>query len=122
MERSPRRDKTKRLKIKVAKHNCKGSNDLFIMLFHIVKNFNVSFVCVQDPLLYNREPLRAPGYECIFQKKSKVWVCTYVSVRVLLEVSFVIFRCVDDNLFLPVFAKERRLLRQFPVSEHRERI
>ena len=112
MEGSPEKSGTKRVKIKIAQHNCRGSNDVFITLFHIVKNFDISFVCVQDPPLYNGEPLRAPGYECVFQKTRKVRACTYVSLRVLLEVSFVIFPCVEDVLFLRVFAKEGRLLGQ----------
>lgn len=112
MEGSPERDDMKRVKIKVAQYNCRGSNHVFITLFPIVKNFDISFVSVQDPRLYYSEHLRAPHYECVFQKRRKVKVCTYVSLTVLLEVSFIIFPCVEDVLCLRVFADKGRLLGQ----------
>jgi len=61
----------KGVKIKIAQHNCRGSNNVFIMLFHIIKEFEISFVCVQDRPLYCGDLLRAPGYECIFQKTGR---------------------------------------------------
>jgi len=106
MEGSQDANRMKRVRIKVAQHNCRGSNDVFISLFHIVKNFDISFVCVQDPPLCNGDPLRAPGYECVFQKVGKIRVCTYVSLRVLLEISFVLVPTVDDVLYIRVFARE----------------
>ena len=99
-------------RINVAQHNCRGSNDVFLSLFHIVRNFKVSFVCVQDPPLYNGEPLRAPGYECLFLKSVKVRVCTYVSLRILADISFVVVPREDDVLYLRVFAKEGKLVGQ----------
>jgi len=112
MEGSPKRAETKRVRLKVAQHNCRGSNDAFITLFHIVKNFDISFVCVQDPPRYNGDPLRAPRYECIFQKTEKVRVCTYICLRVLLEISFVIFACIENVLYLRIFTKEEKLVGQ----------
>ena len=66
MEGNPERNETKG--VKVTQYNYRGSNDVFITLFHIVKNFDISFVCVQDSLLYNGKPLRAPGNECTFER------------------------------------------------------
>ena len=71
----------------------------------MVRNFKVSFVCVQDPPLYNGEPLRAPGYECLFLKSVKVRVCTYVSLRILADILFVVVLREDDVLYLRVFVK-----------------
>jgi len=110
MAGSPRREETKRVRLKVAQHNCKGSNNAFIILFHIVKKFDIFFVCVQDPPLYKGDPLRAPGYECIFQKTEKVQVSTYISLRVLWKISFVIFPCIEDVLYWRIFTKEGKLV------------
>jgi len=112
MQGSPRREETKRLRLKVAQHNCRGSNDAFITLFHVVKNHDISFVCVQDPPLYKGDPLKAQGYECIFQKTEKVRVCTYISLRVVREISCVILPCIDDVLYLRIFAKEGKRVGQ----------
>jgi len=47
-----------------------------------------------------------------FSEDRKVRVCTYVSLRVVLEVSFVIFPTIEDVLYLRVFAKNGRLVGQ----------
>jgi len=78
MEGRPNTEITKGVKIKIAQHNCRGSNDVFITLFHIIKGFDISFVYVQDLPLYRGDPLRATEYECILQKTAEVRVCTYV--------------------------------------------
>ena len=75
-----------------------------------MKGFDISFVCVQDPPLYNGQPLRAPGYECISLTTTKVRMCTYVSLRVLLDISFVVVPRDQDILYLRIFAKEGFLL------------
>jgi len=54
---------------------------VFLTLFSLIRNRNVSFVCLQDPPLFQGDPLRAPGYQCfssnvIGQKKR---VATYVN-------------------------------------------
>jgi len=95
----------RRQRIKIAQHNCRVSNSVFIMLFHSVKGFDVSFICVQDPPLFNGQALRAPGYECISLNTDKVLVCTYVSLRVLLDISFVVVPRDQDILYLRIFAK-----------------
>jgi len=93
-----------------AQHNCRGSNDVFISLFHIVKGYGISFVCVQDPPLYAGAPLRAPGYECIFRSGPKVRVVIYISLRVMVGISFVLVPTEEDVLYLRIFAKEGRLV------------
>jgi len=98
-----------------AQHNCRESNDLFISLFHIVKGYNVFFVCVQDLPLYRGNPPRAPGYECIFQNGPKVRVVIYHSLRVLVGISFVLVPTVEDVLYLRIFAKEGRLVGNSPL-------
>jgi len=75
-----------------------------------MKGFDVSFICVQDPPLFNGQPLRAPGYECISLNADKVRVCTYVSLKVLLDISFVVVPRDQDILYLRIFAKEGSLL------------
>jgi len=75
-----------------------------------MKGFDISFECVQGPPLYNGQPRRAPGYECILLVTSKVGVCTYVSLRVLLDISFVVVPREQDILYLRVFVKEGFLL------------
>jgi len=54
---------------------------VFLTLFSLIRNTNVSFVCLQDPPLFQGDPLRALGYQCfssniISQKKR---VATYVT-------------------------------------------
>ena len=75
-----------------------------------MKGFDGSFICVQDPPLFNGQPLRAPGYECISLNADKVRVCTYVSLKVLLDISFVVVPRDQDILYLRIFAKEGSLL------------
>jgi len=72
----------RRRRIKIAQHNCRGSNSVFISLFHIMKRVDISFVCVQDPPLYNGQPLRALGYECISSttyQSASVHLCFFES-------------------------------------------
>ena len=99
------REATRGMRLNFVQHNCRGSNDVFLTLFHVVKGFNVSFICVQDPPLYAGCPLRAPGYECIFRNDPKVRVATNVSLRVLVGVSFVVIPTSEDVLYLRVFGK-----------------
>jgi len=75
-----------------------------------MKGFDVFFICVQDPRLFNGQPLRGPGYECISLNAEKVQVCTYVSLKVLLDISFVVVPRDQDILYLRIFAKEGGLL------------
>jgi len=75
-----------------------------------MNGFDISFVCVQDPPLFNGQPLRAPGYECISLNANKVPVCTYVSLKVLLDICFVVVPSNQDILYLRIFAKEGCLL------------
>jgi len=72
--------------------------------------FDISFVCVQDPRLFNGQPLRAPGYECISLNANKVRVCTYVSLKLLLDISFVVVSSNQDILYLRIFVEEGSLL------------
>jgi len=64
--------------------------------------FDISFVCVQDPPLFNGQPLRAPSYECISLNANKVRVCTYVSLKLLLDISFVVVSTNQDILYLRI--------------------
>jgi len=75
-----------------------------------MKGFDVSIICVQDPQLFNGQPLRAPGYECISLNADDVRIRTYVSLRVLLDISFVVVSRDQDILYLRIFAKEGSLL------------
>ena len=36
---------------------------MFLTLFSLIMNRNLSFVCLQDPLLFQGDLLRAPGYQ-----------------------------------------------------------
>jgi len=67
-------------------------------------------MCVQDLLLFNGQPLRASGYECISLNAEKVRVCTYVSLKVLLDISFVVVPRDQDILYFRIFVKEGSLL------------
>jgi len=65
----------------IIQHNCRGSNLVFLTLFSLIRTRNISFVCLQDPPLYQEELLRAPCYlgfssNVIGQKKR---VATYVN-------------------------------------------
>ena len=60
--------------------------------------------------MYNGQPLRAPGYKCISFITSKVRVCTYVTFRVLLDISFVVVPKDQDIQYKRVFAKKAFLL------------
>jgi len=66
----------------IVQHNCRGSNSLFLTLFSLIRNRNVSFLCLQDPPLFQGSPLRAPGFQCyvvnIFGFKKRV--ATYVNL------------------------------------------
>lgn len=62
--------------------------------------------------MYNGDPLRAPGYECIVKKNGKLRVCTYISLKVLSVISFVICQREDDVLNLKIFPKEGKLVGQ----------
>ena len=100
----------RRWRIKIAQNNCRRSNTVFISLYHILKGFDVSFICVQDPPLFNGQPLRAPSYECISLNADKVRVCTYVSLRVSVDISFDVVPRDQDILSLRISAKEGSLL------------
>jgi len=65
----------------VLQHNCWVRNLVFLTLFSLIRNRNVSFVCLQDPLLFQGDPLRAPGYQCFSSHVSgqKKRVATYVN-------------------------------------------
>jgi len=66
---------------------------------------------VQDPPLYNGQPLRAPGYKCISFITSKLRVCTYITFRVLLDISFVVVPKEQEIQYKRIFAKKAFLLR-----------
>ena len=57
-------DHTPLQNLTVLQHICQGSNLVFLTLFSLIRNRNVSFVCLQDPPLFQGDPLRAPGYQC----------------------------------------------------------
>jgi len=75
-----------------------------------MKGFDVSSICVQDPPLFDGQPFRAPDYECISFNADKVRVWTYVSLRVLVDISFGVVPRDHNILYLRISAKEGSLL------------
>jgi len=77
----------------IVQHNCRGSNLVFLTLFSLIRNRNVSFVCLQDPSLFQGSPLRAPGFQCyvsnIFGFKKRV--ATYVNLSLTKDFNLFMF-------------------------------
>jgi len=55
-------------------------------------------------------PPRATGYECMFENGPKVRVVIYVSLRILVGISFVLVPTIEDVLYLRIFAPEGSLI------------
>jgi hypothetical protein len=82
----------------IIQHNCRGSNLVLIPLFQMLKTYNVSFICIQDPPLFTGKPLRASsGFECIASntKEDKIRVVTYINLNL---VSFISYSSLNPEL------------------------
>jgi len=75
---------------------------VFLTLFSLIRNRNVSFVCLQDPPLFQGSPLRAPGFQCyvsnIFDFKKSV--ATYVNLSFAKDFNYLCFSPTVDVLQL----------------------
>jgi len=94
----------------IVQHNCRGSNLVFLTLFLLIRNRNVSFVCLQDPPLFQGSPLRAPGFQCyvsnIFGFKKRV--ATYVNLSLVKDFNYLCFSPAVDILRLVLSRNDGR--------------
>jgi len=83
---------------------------VFLTLFSLIRNRNVSFVCLQDPPLFQGSPLRAPGFQCyvsnIFGFKKRV--ATYVNLSLAKDFNYLCFSPTVDVLRLVLSRNDRR--------------
>ena len=95
---------TRLTSLSVVQHNCRGSNVVFLTLFSLIWNRNVSFLCLQDPLLFQDEPFRPPGYQCFVSSISgfKKRVAIYVNCFLIEAFSYLYFSPAVDVLHLLV--------------------
>jgi len=94
----------------IVQHNCRGSNLVFLTLFSLIRSRNVSFVCLQDPPLFQGSPLRAPGFQCyvsnIFGFKKRV--ATYVNLSLAKDFNYLCFSPTVDVLRLVLSRNDGR--------------
>ena len=83
---------------------------VFLTLFSLIRNRNVSFVCLQDPPLFQGSPLRAPGFQCyvsnIFGCKKRV--ATYVNLLLAKDFNYLCFSPTIDVLRLVLSRNDGR--------------
>ena len=75
---------------------------VFITLFSLIKNRNISFVCLQDPPLFQGDPLRAPGFQVHYSKivGKKTRVAIYVNLALSKDFTYLCFTpAVDASVF-----------------------
>ena len=75
---------------------------MFLTLLSLIRNRNISFVCLQDPPLFQGSPLRAPGFQCfvsnIFGFKKRVAI--YVNLSLAKDFNYLCFSPTADVLRL----------------------
>ena len=67
---------------------------VFITLFSLIKNRNISFVCLQDPSLFQDNPLRAPGFQVHYYSKvvgKKTRMAIYVNLMLSKDFTYLCF-------------------------------
>ena len=71
---------------------------VFITLFSLIKNRNISFVCLQDPPLFQGSPLRAPGYQVHYSgvMGRKTRIATYVPLALSRDFTYLCFTPAVD--------------------------
>jgi len=86
------------------------SNLVFLTLFSLIRNRNVSFVCLQDPPLFHGSPLRVPVFQCyvlnIFGFKKRV--ATYVNLSLAKDFNYLCFSPTVDVLRLVLSRNDGR--------------
>jgi len=94
----------------IVQHNCRGSNLVFLTLFSLIRNRNVSFMCLQDPPLFQGSPLRTPGFKYyvsnIFGFKKRM--ATYVNLSLAKDFNYLCFSPTVDVLRLVLSRNDRR--------------
>jgi len=84
----------------IVQHICRGRNLVFLTLFWLIRNRNVSFMYSQDPPLFQGSPLRGPGFQCyvsnIFSFKKRV--DTYVNLSFAKDFNYLCFSPTVDVL------------------------
>ena len=83
---------------------------MFLTLFSLIWNRNVSFGCLQDPPLFQGSPLRVPGFQCyvsnIFGCKKRV--ATYVNLSLARDLNYLCFSPTIDVLQLVLSRNDGR--------------
>jgi len=94
----------------IVQHNCRESNLVFLTLFSLIRNRNVSFVCLQDSPLFQGSPLRAPGFQYyvsnIFGFKKRV--ATYINLSLAKDFNNLCFSPTVDVLQLVLSRNDGR--------------
>ena len=88
--------------LSIVQHNCRRSNVVFITLFSLIKNRNISFVCLQDPPLFQGTPLKAPGFQVHYTNVvgRKTRVATYVNLALSRDFTYLCFTPAIDVFHL----------------------
>ena len=75
---------------------------MFLTLFSLIRNRNVSFMCLQDPTLFPGGQLRAPGFQCDFSNflGFKQRVATYVNLPLAKDFNYLYFSSSVDGFRL----------------------
>ena len=75
---------------------------VFITLFSLIKNRNISFVCLQDLPLFHGDPLRAPGFQAHYAKTvgKKTRVAIYVNLALSKDFTYLCFTPAVDVFHL----------------------
>ena len=75
---------------------------VFITLFSLIKNRNISFLCLQDPPLFQGDPLRAPGFQVHYSKivGKKTRVAIYVNLALSKDFTYLCFTPAVDVFHL----------------------
>ena len=83
---------------------------MFLTLFSLIRNRNVSFVCLQDSPLFQGGPLREPGFQCYFSNilGFKKRVATYVNLSLAKDFNYLCFSPTVDVLRLVLSRNGRR--------------
>jgi len=100
----------------IVQHNCRGRNLVFFILFSLIRNWNVSFVSLQGPPLFQGSLLRALGFQFyvsnIFGFKKRI--ATYVNLSLAKDFDYLSFSPTVDVLRLVLSRNDGRpVLRRF---------
>jgi len=83
---------------------------VFLTLFSLIRNRNVSFMCLQDAPLFQGSPLRAPGFQCYVSNivGCKKRVATYVNLLLARDFNYLCFSPTIDVLRLVLSRNDER--------------